>query len=184
MISARKRRASRGRGRGPTIACFDRTRDGLGADLGRLLRGLQRFVDRCVTPAWGTPARLVRSRGFVRGAWALVFLDNADKRGELGSHNLTPEGFPIAKVFVETANKIDWPLSVAASHELVEMLVDPGINRWTRRARQRTLYAYEAADPVNAQRFRLGGLPMSNFVYPSYFESFRNAGTEIGRAHV
>jgi hypothetical protein len=34
------------------------------------------------------------------------------------------------------------------------------------------VYAYESADPVEALSFKVKGIPMSNFVYPSYFETF------------
>src|SRR5207249_7472791 len=44
-----------------------------------LLAALQAFVDRHVAPVWGTPARLVKSTGFVKGAWAMV-LDRKSTR--------------------------------------------------------------------------------------------------------
>ena len=34
-------------------------------------------------------------------------------------------------------------------------------------------YAYESADPVEEQSFPIDGVAMTDFVYPSYFESFR-----------
>jgi len=36
-----------------------------------------------------------------------------------------------------------------------------------------TFYAYESADPVEALSFDVNGIAMSDFVYPSYFEDFR-----------
>jgi hypothetical protein len=35
------------------------------------------------------------------------------------------------------------------------------------------MYSYESADPVSALSFNVKGIPMSDFVYPAYFESFR-----------
>ena len=64
-------------------------------------------------------------------------------------------------------------VSVSASHELVEMLVDPAINMMTTGPDPKTMYAYESADPVEALSFPVKGIPMSDFVYPSYFEVFR-----------
>jgi hypothetical protein len=177
MSSARTRRATVDRSPVPKVACFNQATVPLGVDLDRLLRALQTFVDRCVAPVWGTPANLVRSTGFVRGMWALVFRDKADRRGQVAYHDLTPDGFPVAKVFVTSARESGRSLSAVASHELVEMLVDPAINLWSRGKGRRTLYAYEAADPVDGLEFKINGLPMADFVYPSYFEGFRTVGS-------
>jgi len=56
----------------------------------------------------------------------MVFLDNADQPGGAAYHDLTPDGMPLAKVFVKTTVGTRL-VSVSASHELVEMLVDPAI---------------------------------------------------------
>src|SRR5712692_5235543 len=56
----------------PTIACFNRASTPLGVDFDALIAAMQAFVDRCVMPVWGTPARLVKSKGYVKGAWAMV----------------------------------------------------------------------------------------------------------------
>jgi hypothetical protein len=68
-------------------------------------------------------------------------------------------------------------VSVSASHELVEMLVDPAINLMTTGPDSKTIYAYESADPVEALSFPVRGIQMTDFVYPSYFESFRKPGS-------
>jgi hypothetical protein len=39
------------------------------------------------------------------------------------------------------------------------------------------MYAYESADAVEALSFEVNGIPMSDFVYPSYFEVFRKRGS-------
>jgi len=161
----------------PTIACFNRATTPLGVDFGALIAAMQMFVDRHTAPVWGTPARLVRSKGFVKGAWAMVFLDDADQPGALAYHDLTPDGLPQSKVFVKTTIENHDLVSVSASHELVEMLVDPAINLMTTGPDPKTIYAYESADPVEALSFRVNGIPMSDFVYPSYFEDFHKAGS-------
>jgi hypothetical protein len=157
----------------PRIACFNRARTPLGIELDRLVEVLGRYVRDIVAPVWGTPAELFPSQGFVAGCWAIVFLDDADQPGALAYHELTPDGLPLSKVFVKTALAAGDPVSVTTSHELVEMLVDPAINMMTTGPDPRAMYAYESADPVEALSFDLDGVAMSNFVYPSYFESFR-----------
>lgn len=156
----------------PTIACFNKATVDLGVDLDKLIAAMQAYVDKHVAPVWGTPAKLVKSKGFVKGQWAMVFLDNADQPGALAYHDLTPSGMPLAKVFVKTALKNGERVSVAASHELVEMLVDPAINIMTTGPDPKIIYCYESADPVEALSFKVNGIYMSNFVYPSYFETF------------
>jgi len=161
----------------PTIACFNKATTPLGVDFGALIAALQVFVDRHVAPVWGTPARLVRTKGFVKGAWGMVFLDDADQPGALAYHDLTPDGLPQSKVFVRTTIENHDLVSVSASHELVEMLVDPAINLMTTGPDARTIYAYESADPVEALSFKVNGIPMTDFVYPSYFEIFHKTGS-------
>jgi len=156
----------------PTIACFNKAKTPLGVDLDALITAMQAFVNQHVAPVWGTPAKLVKSTGFVKNAWAVVFLDNADQPGALAYHDLTPDGLPISKVFVKTTLDNHDLVSVSASHELVEMLVDPAINLMTTGPDPKTIYAYESADPVEALSFPVNGIPMTDFVYPSYFETF------------
>ena len=161
----------------PTIACFNRTSVGLGVDFDALIAAMQVYVDKYVAPVWGTPAKLVKSNGYVKDAWAMVFLDNADQPRALAYHDLTPDGLPQSKVFVKTTLANRELVSVSASHELVEMLVDPAINLMTTGPDLKTVYAYESADPVEALSFKVKGIPMSDFVYPSYFENFHTPGS-------
>jgi hypothetical protein len=165
------------KGQTPTIACFNNATTSLGLDLDKFVVALQDFVNQCVVPVWGTPANLVRSSGFQAGNWAVVFLDTADAPNALAYHDLTPDGFPLSKVFVKTILDDKASLSAATSHELVEMLVDPAINMWTVGPTAGTFYAYESADPVEEETFTLDGFEMTDFVYPAYFEGFRKAGS-------
>ena len=161
----------------PTIACFNQATVALGVDLDKLISAMQNYVDNYVVPVWGTPANLQKSTGFVKGAWAVVFLDDADQAGALAYHDLTPDGLPISKVFVKTTLNDGQLVSVSASHELVEMLVDPAINMMTTGPDPKLIYAYESADPVEELNFKVDGIEMSDFVLPSYFESFHQPGS-------
>ncbi len=172
-MSSRPTFAAFNQGQIPTIACFNKATTPLGVDLDDLIAAMQAYITNNVVPIWGTPANLVRTTDFQAGAWAMVFLDNADQAGALAYHDLTPDGFPQAKVFVKTTLDNNDLVSVSASHELVEMLVDPAINMMTTGPDRTTIYAYESADPVEALSFAVNGIQMSDFVYPSYFEDFR-----------
>ena len=166
-------------GETPTIACFNKATVGLGVNLNALIKAMQVYVDTFVAPVWGTPAKLVQSQDFLSGAWAMVFLDNADQANALAYHDLTPDGLPQSKVFVKTTLAANELVSVSASHELVEMLVDPAINLMTTGPDRKTTYAYESADPVEALSFKVSGIPMSNFVHPAYFEDFHKPGSVL-----
>src|SRR5262249_49809924 len=121
--------------------------------------------------------KLVKTNGYKKNAWAMVFLDDADQPGALAYHDLTPDGMPQSKVFVKTTIDNGDLVSVSASHELVEMLVDPAINMMTTGPDSRTMYAYESADPVEALSFKVNGIPMTDFVFPAYFEDFHPKGS-------
>ena len=157
----------------PRIAVFNKATTPLGVNLDALIAAMQEYVDKFIVPVWATPAKLVKTTGFVPGWWAIVFLDNADVPGALAYHELTPDGLPLSKVFVRTTINNGDLVSVSASHELVEMLVDPAINLMSTGPDPKAVYAYESADPVEAFTFKVKGIPMSDFVYPSYFEEFR-----------
>jgi len=156
--------------------CINKSKTDLGVGFKRLISALQTFVDEHFAPVWGTSARLVVRTKPVTGAWHMWFLDHADharelKRKEglvLGKHYFN--GRPCAKVFVNAILEAREHVSVAASHELAEMLVDPRNNRWI--AGPKGLhYAFETSDPVEEVKFRVDGLPMCDFVYPAYFQA-------------
>jgi hypothetical protein len=79
-------------------------------------------------------------------AWNMIFLDDADAPGALAYHDLTKDGFPVLKVFVKTTLADNALVSVSASHELWEALVDPACQLWADGPGRE--YAYETADAV------------------------------------
>jgi hypothetical protein len=157
----------------PTIVCVNQATKKMGVDFDRLIAALQKFLDQHFAPVWGTPAKLAKAKKPRRGTWTLLFTDDQDSAkhdGWLGLHHI--EGNPIAKVFVGPVQDHGEKVSVAASHEIAEMLVDPGINLWAIGPKGR-LYAYEVCDAVEEEEFSVDGIQMCNFVYPAYFELFR-----------
>jgi hypothetical protein len=159
----------------PTIACLNLAETPLGVDLDRLIRALQTYVDRHLAPVWGTPAKLVKVKKVPPGAWVLVFLESADPRHAkaLGYHKPFFNGHPIAKVFVRSTRDNNEEISLVASHELAEMLVDPAGNLWCA-GRNNMVYACEICDAVEEEKgFKIDGLAMSDFVYPEYYQPYR-----------
>jgi len=69
-------------GEKPVIAVFNNATVPLGPySLDELIDAMQVYIDDHIVPRWATPATLQKSTGYIKGAWALVFLDNADVAG-------------------------------------------------------------------------------------------------------
>ena len=156
----------------PTISFVNCAKTPLGVNFDKLIAALQKFLDECFVPIWGTPAKLKKAKRPVPGTWTMVFLDEPDAPNALGYHDLTKHGLPLSKVFVKPTLKNGDKVSVTACHELAEMMVDPAINLWAE-GPDNSLYAYEMCDAVEEEEFLIDGIAMSDFVYPAYFEFFR-----------
>ena len=63
----------------PTIACVNQAAAPLGIDFDKLVTALQKFLDGHFVPVWGKPAKLVKARTPQKGAWTMIFLDDADQ---------------------------------------------------------------------------------------------------------
>ncbi len=144
---------------------------------GKLLAPMQKFVDEHFVPVWGTPCKLLTAPKPVAKAWNMVFIDNADAADALGYHEYY-KGQPLAKIFVETTINDGELVSVTASHELAEMLVDPTA-ALTVNGPAGYRYAYETADAVEETSFDVLGEKMTNFITPQWFENIKHpAGTK------
>jgi len=150
-----------------------------------LVAALQKQVSRDFAPVWGIDATLafVPTGGApASGTWWLSILDNTDRAGVLGHHDLTPDGLPVGKSFAGTDKHYGHSWTITASHELLEMLADPDINLSVFVHPQQgsgTLYAYEVCDACQDDSFGydIDGVTVCNFVYPAYFQTFRQPGS-------
>lgn len=146
---------------------------------------LQVQVHRDFAPAWGIDADLsFLAKGATPSpnAWMLGIFDTSDQAGALGYHELSPQGTPLAKVFAKSDIQTGSNWTITASHELVEMIADPDIalTVFVQSGNTAgTLYAYECADACEADSlgYSIDGVTVSDFVLPSWFESFRTAGS-------
>jgi len=155
-----------------TIAILNNATIPLGCDFNALVQALQVYLNQHFLPVWSQvgPVKLMTEKA--PGAWVMEFLDDADVEGAEGYHDVE-SNLPHAKVFVRTTQQVGDLISVTASHELAEMLVDPTANLWVN-APDGTQWAYETADAVEENAFHVNGIPMSDFVYPAYFQPFRD----------
>jgi len=166
------------------IAIFNSSKVVSDTQLAPMVAALQKQVTRDFAPIWGIDANVVfvPKGGKVDPTyWQLGIFDNSDQAGALGYHDITAAGQPLGKVFAETDIQFGSSLSVTISHELLEMLGDPDINLCVFVQSTDTagiIYAYEVGDPVedDSLGYLIDGVLVSDFVYPSWFESFRVNG--------
>lgn len=133
--------------------------------------------------AWGVSANLYIPSGTPASTdYQLILMDNYSQSGILGYHELSGFGTPIGYVFYENSLLNLTPWTVPASHEVLEMLIDPNCNLSVQtnyspyqdqNGDQIWLFASEVCDPVqNAlMSYNINTTVVSNFVYPSWFQS-------------
>jgi hypothetical protein len=138
---------------------------------------MQKQVDDDFAAAWNIDADLAfvaKDESPLPGSWWISVLDDSDQAGALGYHDVTDDGLPLGKVFAGTDQKLGLEVSVTFSHELLEILADPEINRCV--FLQRTdgtgvIVAYESCDAVEADTlgYKVDGVLVSDFVTPRWF---------------
>lgn len=168
------RAAAFNQGKFPTIAFMNMATEPLGVDLRKLVSALDKQMKRDFVPIWGYPATLYLADKPKPDEWQFVFLDDADAANALGYHDLTKDGQPVSKIFVKTTLAAGQKVSVTASHELLEMMIDPGAQLWAQNS-DGLFYAYEMCDAVEDEEYEIDGIAVSDFLHPSFFESWHKA---------
>lgn len=147
-------------------------------------------VTRDVQPVWGVQASVMPLRSASKippGIWP-IFLMKSLPPGEGGFH-LDKHNQPYSEV-IATPDDDSW--TIDASHELIEMLVDPAGNRLQpsfsieiedgKIVDGTGQYAYlvEACDPCEADRFayQISGVAVSDFLTPHFYDPTVTAGTQ------
>jgi hypothetical protein len=167
------RAAQAGQGGVVHIACVNHATVDLGVPFDKLTAALQKCYGQIFYRVWGYAIHLYNTDTPKPSDWQFLYFDDADEAGALGYHDLTKDGQPVSKVFVKTTKDDGELVSVTACHELFEMAIDPLANLWAE-APDGTEYAYEMCDAVEEDTFLVDGIPMSNFVHPSWFEPFQH----------
>jgi hypothetical protein len=153
------------------IALTDQSTAGAAADLQQIAAALQQQVDHDFAPVWGARAdisALAAGAPVPAGTWPVKIVDSIPGAG--GVH-LDDQGQPYAEA-------VNGPqLSIAISHELLEMLVDPWGNRFTPAADldpnsggQQVIYLVEVCDPCEISSYNVGGVAVSDFILPSFYD--------------
>jgi hypothetical protein len=128
-------------------------------------------------------------------AWSIELLATSDQEGALGYHEdfgaktssphstrgLDANETPLAKVFLQTSEEAGVAWTEVASHEMLEMLVDPYVVDESRLRKYlntaaKEWYVAEVGDPVQEQGYDVGfpeghttNVVVSNFAYPGWW---------------
>lgn len=167
--------AAFGRGGPIRIAIVNAATRPLGCDPSALVNALTVQAVRDFAPAWGMlPPTLALMAEAPPGWWSLTLNDRSDISAALGYHLVNEHGMPAGFASVEDAERSGSPFSTVVSHELLEMLGDPGIQIWAKgpEGDVNAFYAYETADAVQGDWYEIDGVSVSNFVFPNWFEEF------------
>ena len=152
------------------------------ADVRRTLRALQKQITRDFAPAWGLTARLEFGPPKER-ALRVVLRDVSDEKGDLGYH--FHEGYPVTYVFAKDDLEAYGEYTSTLSHELLEMIADPGVNlyadgyvRVAHGVKRKAMIPYEVCDAVEEDLYLIDGVHVSDFLLPEWFEP-EHKGTSL-----
>jgi hypothetical protein len=155
------------------------------SDLTMSMRALQRQVDEHFFPLWGWRADLRLDDGAnQKPSMKLIIYDRAsDVSDGLGYH--IKGGLPIARTYAKDDKDDSGEYTSTLSHELLEMIADPGVNLYARGPvklkdqprMQMAWVSYEVCDPVEGNLYDIDGVRVSNFVTPEFFEAEHKKGS-------
>jgi hypothetical protein len=164
----------------PVIAFINRSQDVDEVELRRAIRAIQTQVDRDFFPAWGWRAKLVFQPQPMPKRAMLLTIKTKNSDSDLGYHFI--QGVPRTEVFTRDAEGEPYEEYYSTlSHEVLEMIADPGINLYASgyyrkgRLRRNAWIPYEVCDPVEENLYEIDGFKMSDFVLPEWYEPERKA---------
>jgi hypothetical protein len=148
-------------------------------EMSRIAAAINIQVREHVAPMWNTFANVFSVAPDAKlplDTWRVYFYDrprDLNDYGFLGRHvHETERAVPTGYVFVDPIRLHGGSVSEIASHETIEMLVDPWVNLEVRRTLQDNvteLWAREVCDPVQGIGYDIHGVRVADFVYPEYF---------------
>jgi hypothetical protein len=169
------------------VALVDET-GRIGADeLAKMAGALNEQAARDFAPVWHVRAAVVPLQQPPPNMWAIRIRDRLDEPGALGYHT-DDHNQPVSYVLFQSPEET----SVTCSHELLEMLADPWGNRMhggrlprgfedrhqelgLKHPTTHVSYLLEVCDPPEATSYDIGGIAVSDFIYPSWYHADRGA---------
>lgn len=148
--------------------------DNMAGRIGWALRYQLYYHFAPVWKSWANVKNLPKGASIPSDAWVLALLDNADQEGALGYHDESGAEAPFARVFCKTAREGGIAPCEVASHELLEMLLDPHVNFTALDEKHKRLYPVEACDACQGNGYGVGAagnqLTVADFLLPNYFD--------------
>lgn len=131
------------------------------AELKNDLPAFQTALSKDFAPIWKVDGKLVylpRTTPVPAGAESITLVDHGNVQGALAYHELV-NGVPDSIIYVGTSKYYGYNWTVGFTHELFEMLADPGLNHTAQDATGK-IWAQEICDPVesDADGFPVPGL--------------------------
>ncbi len=151
-----------------TIAIINKTTKVSDATIQATANAVAQQVHNEYKARWGNDATFVfvgRNKTVPAGAWP-CYVD--DRKGDY--HTVGSGNTPTAYCHVSGVSQDYWTNTI--SHEVLEMRTDPYVNTTYTHPDGSTGYV-EVCDACeeNAQGYRISGVLMSDFVYPSWFKA-------------
>jgi hypothetical protein len=163
------------------VALVSEVSDISASELAIVSAALQKQATRDLGPTWGiscTVDSFARLEDVPVGYWPIVMMTDIDTPGAGGVH-LDRDGQPFALVQFSDS----W--SLTASHECLEMLVDPFGNRLVagqspKKEQGRVEFLVELCDPCEDARFSytVNDVMVSDFITPHYYDPVPSAGVQ------
>ena len=150
-------------------------------DVSKVAAAIQKQATRDLSPIWEINATVdvfARLEDVPVGYWSVIVRDDIDDPSAAGIHE-DENGQPFALVTASSDINV-W--SITASHEALEMLVDPSGNRLvganSKLQTKRVNYLVEVCDPSEAARnaYSCNGIFVSDFYTPNYFDPVTAGG--------
>jgi hypothetical protein len=170
-----------------------------------VIRAVNRQISEDFTPHWHIAAQLrlvgtmdddtidPEAMPELRGDAIIYLWDKADDNSRaLGLHKKSKlRGIPFGFVFHDLAEELDRDWTITFSHEALELIGDPEMNRLVRGPHpehpdQQVFYWYEMCDAVQDESYEIDGIKVSNFVLPLYFTRDAEMGSRndfLGKRH-
>jgi hypothetical protein len=175
------------------ISLINRSKEVADARAQEVARAINRQIKDDFEPYWsfGGTLRLegpigqrlrVHDQSDMRGDAVMYLVDGTNTREAVGWHDANYRDIPYGIVFLGLCEKLQEDWSVTLSHETLELIGDPLCNLLVEGnhpfdRRRRVLHLFEMCDAVQAESYTIDGVPVSNFVLPSYF----SLGEQPGR---
>lgn len=161
-----------------------RTDDAVGGELSQetlahIASVIEMQLNRDVAPEYG--GNYAVTIGITRGTvasdeTAIIVRDLSDTPGAAGYHDRLTNGAAVAYVFRDGSNSLTTggnALSVTLSHEICEIIGDPGANQWadmvSDSAGTLKQAAKELCDAVESFSYEIDGVSVSDFLLPRFF---------------